>query len=103
MINELSEQIKVNRLLDIYGRLLTDVQLEIMKDYYELNLSLSEISENRNISRTAVSDAIKKSRKNLEFYEEKLGICAVIDSFDGDDEDKKKLAKEIESRIKYGI
>jgi len=103
MINELNEQIKVNRLLDLYGRLLTSAQLEIMKDYYELNLSLSEISENRNISRTAVSDAIKKARKNLENYEEKIGICAVIDSFSNEDETKKEVAKEVESRIKYGI
>ena len=61
----------INRLLDIYGRLLTKAQFDIMSDYYYYDLSLSEISESKNISRTAVSDAIKKATNKLENYEEK--------------------------------
>ena len=65
-MNNLDEIIYVNRLLDFYGNLLTPSQREIMNDYYECNLSLTEISEERGISRTAVSDALKKGRTKLE-------------------------------------
>ena len=61
-------------LLDLYGLLLTDNQLEIMQCYYMDDLSLSEIGENLNITRSAVYDAIKKSTKLLLSYEEKLKL-----------------------------
>lgn len=92
---------KINRLLDIYGRLLTKAQYDIMSDYYYCDLSLSEISELRKISRTAVSDAIKQSTKKLEQFEEKLGICKAFDEFKTPE--NKKIIEELEERIKDGI
>ena len=91
----------INRLLDIYGRLLTKAQFDIMSDYYYYDLSLSEISESKNISRTAVSDAIKKATKKLENYEEKLGICRVFDK--AKDTEKSAIIDKIEEMIKDGI
>lgn len=91
----------MNRLLDIYGRLLTKSQYEIMADYYYADLSLSEISETRKISRTAVSDAIKKSTQKLNNFEEKLGICKVFDSCKN--EENARLIDKIEEMIKDGI
>ncbi|HMM01230.1 MAG TPA: sigma factor-like helix-turn-helix DNA-binding protein [Bacilli bacterium] len=70
----LEETIYINRLLDIYGTLLSPAQREIMVDYFEYNLSLSEIAENRSSSRTAVSDAIRKGGKKLAYYEDQLHI-----------------------------
>lgn len=95
------ETVKINRLLDIYGRLLTKSQFEIMTDYYQYNLSLGEISENRNISRTAVQDAIKNATKNLANYEEKLGICKVFD--ESKDGKNNQVIDLIEEKIKNGI
>lgn len=92
---------RINRLLDIYGRLLTKSQFEIMSDYYYCDLSLSEISSIRNISRTAVSDAISQSTKKLENYEEKLGICRVFDS--EKNEENSAIINKLEERIKDGI
>ena len=92
---------KINRLLDIYGRLLTKSQFEIMSDYYYCDLSLSEISEIRKITRTAVSDAIKNATKKLENYEQKLGVCRVFDSMKNSE--NSKLIDEIEERIKDGV
>lgn len=92
---------RINRLLDLYGRLLTKSQHEIMSAYYYFDLSLSEISEDKKISRTAVSDAIKKATKKLENYEEKLGICRVFDEIKTDK--NSDLITEIEERIKDGI
>ena len=100
-MSEINRVEKINRLLDIYGRLLTKSQLEIMSDYYYCDLSLSEISEMRNISRTAVSDAIKKSTKKLENYEEKLGICKVFDA--AKQKENAAIIDKIEEMIKDGI
>lgn len=92
---------KINRLLDIYGRLLTKAQFDIMSDYYYCDLSLSEISELRKISRTAVSDAIKKSTQKLEQFEEKLGICKVFDA--SKTPENSEIIEKLEERIKDGI
>ena len=61
-------------LYDYYGELLTDKQQKYFKDYYFNNLSLSEISENHNISRSAVSKQLKEIVSKLEFYEDKLKL-----------------------------
>lgn len=71
---ELEKTKLMNDLLDLYGVLLTDNQLEIMEYYYMDDLSLSEIGGNLNITRSAVHDAIKKSTNLLLAYEEKLGL-----------------------------
>ena len=73
-MEEFNKFIYINELLVRYGGLLTAKQLEAMKLYYHLNLSLQEISENLNISRAAVSDTLKKAVQHLENYEDKLGL-----------------------------
>ena len=64
----------INNLFLIYGNLLTEKQKEIVEQYYVYNLSLSEISENINISRSAVSDSLLHAKDNLLKYEEELKI-----------------------------
>lgn len=98
---DLKDTLKIIRLFDLYGRLLTKPQQEIMEDYYYSNLSLSEISEIRNISRTAVSDALKVATKKLENYEEKLNICGVFDEIRTNE--NSKIIDEIEEKLKNGI
>ncbi len=66
--------IEVNELLDWYGCLLTERQMQICQEYYFDDLSLSELSENYNISRAAVSDMLKRSEKIMRDYEEKLNL-----------------------------
>lgn len=61
-------------LFDYYGELLTEKQNEYFQDYYFENLTLSEISENNNVSRNAVHKTIKESEEKLLFYEEKLNL-----------------------------
>jgi predicted DNA-binding protein YlxM (UPF0122 family) len=63
-------------LLDFYESLLTDKQIEIMKYHYEDDLSLSEIAENLDVSRSAVSDLIKRTLNQLTQYEDKLKLVA---------------------------
>ena len=62
----LDNNLRVIKLIDCYGELLTSKQYDIMTNYYFDNLSLSEIGDNFGISRQAVSDCISKSIKILE-------------------------------------
>ncbi|BAC44275.1 hypothetical protein D8X55_01055 [Malacoplasma penetrans] len=63
---------QISLLIDFYGNLLTDKQLQNLIDYYFNDLSLSEIAANNNVSRTAIHDSIKKSKNELEQFENKL-------------------------------
>lgn len=68
----MDKNIEISILCDLYGKLLTKKQFEFLNDYYNNDLSLSEIAENNNITRQAVRDIIKKGEKKLFEYEEKL-------------------------------
>ncbi len=59
-------------LWQIYGKLLTEKQYEMIDDYYNNDLSLSELAENHDITRQAVRDNIKKGENKLFELEEKL-------------------------------
>ena len=68
----MERKVEISMLCQIYGRLLTEKQYEFINDYYNNDLSLSEIAENENITRQAVRDIIKKGEKKLFEYEKKL-------------------------------
>ena len=68
----MEKNVKISILCDLYGKLLTEKQFEFLNDYYNNDLSLSEIAENNQITRQAVRDIIKKGEKKLFEYEEKL-------------------------------
>lgn len=65
----MQDKIKLNVLLDYYGNLLTDKQKEICDYYFRDDLSLQEISEILNISRSGVHDQVKRSENDLVQYE----------------------------------
>lgn len=64
----------MNEYLDWYDVLLTSRQREICNMYYKEDYSLSEISENCEISRSAVLDTVKRCEKLFVDYEEKLQL-----------------------------
>jgi hypothetical protein len=70
----MDKNVKVSLLLDIYGKLLTDKQYQMLDDYYNNDLSLAEVAENVGITRQAVRDNLLKGEKNLNEYESKLGL-----------------------------
>ena len=70
----MEKNVKVSMLCQIYGKVLTEKQLEVLNDYYNNDLSLSEIAENNKITRQAVRDIIKKGENKLFELEEKLQI-----------------------------
>lgn len=90
--NSFEEKIRIARLYDCYGKLLTERQRSCMERYFYEDLSLAEISEELNVSRQAIHDMLKRSEQLLEKYEKKLHFL-----------DKKKLEnkkiKEIKSKL----
>lgn len=61
-------------LYDFYGELLNEHQKAVYEEYVLDNLSLSEIAQERGISRQGVHDLIKRADKTLNEYESKLQL-----------------------------
>lgn len=68
-------------LIEIYGKLLTNRQLEILKDYYFYDFSFAEIGERLSISKQAVKDSLDNSKLILAKYENILQIAHKKDEF----------------------
>ena len=67
------------RLWDLYSPLLTNTQREITDLYFNYDLSLGEIAEQKGVSRQSVSDCLQKCRKQLESYDKKLGFVKALE------------------------
>ena len=85
----MSKDLNVTRLCDAYGALLTPHRLEIIRNYYDDDLSLAEIAENFGITRQAALCSIKQAEKQLLEYEAKLKIV----------ENSDKLQQQIDSAL----
>ena len=70
----MDERNKLILLYDYYKDLLSNSQRDYFEKYYFDNLSLSEISENLNVSRNAVHKQVKVVEEKLVFYEQKLKL-----------------------------
>ena len=62
-------------LLDFYGEALDSHTKDILKAYYEDDLSLAEIAEDEGISRQGVRHVIKKGEEQLDFFENALKLA----------------------------
>ena len=69
------KNIKLAYLLDFYYDVLDEHGANIMKAYYEDDLSLAEIAEGEGISRQGVRHIIKKCEEQILFLEDKLGMA----------------------------
>ena len=70
----MEEFVYYNSLFDVYGALLTEKEQVTFKDYYQEDLSLSEIANENNVSRAAVQKTIKTVLDKLKYYEDTLHI-----------------------------
>ena len=68
----MDKNIHVSMLLEMYGKLLTDKQADVIDLYYNQNLSLSEIAEETNITRQGVRKNLIDAENKLFDFEEKL-------------------------------
>lgn len=66
------DKIQFMRLWDLYGKLLTPTQQEITDMYFNLDLTVSEIAEQKGISRQGVSECLNLCKKQLKEYDDKL-------------------------------
>lgn len=70
----MEEYVYYNDLFDVYGSLLTEKEQITFRDYYQEDLSLAEIAEEKNVSRAAVQKTVKNVIEKLDYYENKLGV-----------------------------
>ena len=75
-ISSEKERFRIIVMLDCYGPLLTDKQRNTLELYFQDDLSLSEISELRKISRQGVRENLWQGIRTLFGYEQKLGFVA---------------------------
>lgn len=72
------KDLKYLQLFDAYGALLNEHRREVCELYYLCDLSLTEIAEQKGISKQSVSDALAQSRRLLEGYEQKLHHSEIV-------------------------
>jgi predicted DNA-binding protein YlxM (UPF0122 family) len=85
----LDDLIKIGFLYDFYSELLPERQREIIKLYYDDNLSLGEIAEEYGLTRQGIHENIKRGERKLEDFEAKLKLI-----------EKYRKGKDIVSRLK---
>jgi predicted DNA-binding protein YlxM (UPF0122 family) len=101
---KLDKRVKISFLLDFYGNLLTEKQLEAVELYHGDDLSLSEIADNQGISRQGVRDAIKRSEEFVLEMEQKLHLAEGFLKIQQGFLEISKQAKEIEDlNVHYGF
>ena len=70
------KDLTIGLLNELYGKLITEKQSDIIRSYYDYDLSLAEIASTYGVSRQAAHDAIKKGEQSLLDCEYKLGFLA---------------------------
>ncbi len=69
------KNMKIAYLIDFYADVLDDHTRDIIKAYYNDDLSLAEIAEDKGISRQGIRHIVKKGEDQLLFLESNLAIA----------------------------
>ena len=77
---KIDEFYNYTRLFDVYGKLLSKKQFEVMDKLLNNDLGESEIAQNLDESRQSIHDAITKAKKQLESFEEKCGVLKTLEN-----------------------
>ena len=77
MTQGLTGRLRLIRLFDTYGRVLTAHQQRLLHLYLLDDLSLGEIGDRLHITRQAVFDSLRRSVRQLERIETSLGLAEV--------------------------
>lgn len=92
----MDKQIYYTKLYDLYCNLLTDKQKDYFKLYYFENLTLEEIAEYKNITKSGVSKQIKTSEAILTHYESKLKLLEKFEKLEKTFGDNKIIFEKIQ-------
>ena len=72
----MAKNLEMSYLLDFYGEVLTEKQRDMMQQYFNMDLSLSEIADNFGITRQGVRDAVKRGEVTLTQLEDQIGFAS---------------------------
>ena len=64
----------LNSLFDIYKELLTNKEQQAFSEHYIEDLSMQEIADNLNVSKSNIGMIVKRAEQKLKDYESKLDI-----------------------------
>ena len=95
-MGELNKNVYICKLIDCYGELLKQSQLQLLKEYdsyYFDDFSLSELASNNGITRQAISESLNLSLGKLEKYEQKLHHVQIMEIVDAMDEQNFQQSK----------
>lgn len=92
----IEKMIRIGRLYDVYGELLTERQRKCLDLHYLQDLSLGEIAAELGVSRQAINDILHRTEELLEQYEEKLKLLE-------QDENRTELLMVVQSALSEAI
>lgn len=105
----MKDKVTIGILNDYYGGILNSHQQEIMRMYFDCDMSLAEISEVLGVTRQAIREILVRSTKKLNEMETKLQLVKKIKSINTNieeiiaktaDENTKKELLELSKEIK---
>lgn len=105
----MKDKVTIGILNDYYGGILNSHQQEIMRMYFDCDMSLAEISEVVGVTRQAIREILVRSTKKLNEMETKLQLVKKIKSISTNieeiiaktaDENTKKELLELSKEIK---
>ena len=82
------------KLFDIYGKLLSNRQFEVMDKVLNFDLGVSELAQLDGESRQSVHDAINKAKKQLYGFEEK---CKILENYEKISNELKDIKTKLEN------
>ncbi|MCI9078704.1 MAG: hypothetical protein HFH68_07240 [Lachnospiraceae bacterium] len=72
----IEERLELSMLYDFYGALLKENQQRMFEASILEDYNFSEIAQDEGITRQGAYDTVKRATKQLEMYEDKLGLVA---------------------------
>ncbi len=96
---DINKRVEIAVLVKYYGSMLTEKQLHIIEMYVDNNLSLSEVSEELNITRQAVKNALDNAISTLESIEDRLHFIERDDKIKKIINDETNVDRHIRSKI----
>ena len=88
----IEERLELSLLYDFYGALLKDSQQRMFEASVLEDYNFSEIAQDEGITRQGAYDTVKRATKQLEMYEEKLGL---VERF----REQKKMVEKLRDKL----
>ena len=88
----IEDRLELSLLYDFYGALLKDSQQRMFEASVLEDYNFSEIAQDEGITRQGAYDTVKRATKQLEMYEEKLGL---VERF----REQKKMVEKLRDKL----